>query len=496
MRPIFRHTLVALVASLALVAWTAASASAAHPELSGGWGSFSGTGGAGKYTFEDSTTVKCGSSTMKGAFTSSTRASATLTLKSCGYPEMVSKTLEGTLGYINRATGEVGLLLSSAEANGIFPKLYPVEGTVTGSLIGRFGTLGQKSSTGVLTFEGSGGKQFPQSFEGEKFKNNMTVGSDGAALEAVETWTYPGEVKLIGSEPTVETKTASAVRSESATLNGTVDAEASPTKYHFEYGPTSSYGSSTAETSAGEGHETSSESAGLSGLEVQTTYHYRLVATGNGRTAYGSDMSFTTGAPTLQLAKGSGAFPAAYQVSGGAMKFVSKNGLTVKCKSVQGSGQFTNAKEGTLTLKWKECTGPLGVSCKTVVAGEIETKPLKTLLAHTLPETITTEGRETALVLSPNGSGFAEFQCGTVTSVVIGSVEAKITPLGTKTSTFTLSMTQSGGINSLIGYEEENTKHAEAELITTTGGGKAQQSGMEESLAPTLTGEEGTIEGV
>ncbi len=496
MRPIFRHTLVALVASLALLVWAAASAFAAHPELSGHWlGSFSGTGASMKYNLEDSGEVKCSSSTIHGEFTSSTHAWAILNLKGCGYPEMESKLLEGTLGYVNRERGEVGLLLSPEESSVAFPRIYPTEGVVTGSLIGRLGTLGQKSSAGGLELEESGAKQIPQSFEGESSKHELKNGGDGIALAATESWTYPGEVKFIGSEPTVETKAASAVRAETATLHGTVDPEASETRYYFEYGPTTSYGSSTAETSAGEGHETLSESAGLTGLETQTTYHYRIVATGNGRTVYGSDMSFTTGDPTLQLAKGSGAFPAAYQVSGGKMKLVGKNGLEVKCQSVQGSGDFTGAKEGTVTLKWKECKGLLGVSCKTSVAGEIESKPLKTLLAFTRPETMTSEGRETGLVLQGGVGGFAEFECGTVKSVVVGGVVAKITPLGTKTSTFTVAMTQKSGVNSLIDYEEENTKHAEAELLTSTGGGKYLGSGLEQSLTLTLTGEEGTIEG-
>ncbi len=56
-------------------------------------------------------------------------------------------------------------------------------------------------------------------------------------------------------------------------------------------------------------------------------------------------------------------------------------------------------------------------------------------------------------------------------------------------------MTQKSGVNSLIDYEEENTKHAEAELLTSTGGGKYLGSGLEQSLTLTLTGEEGTIEG-
>jgi hypothetical protein len=501
MRSIFRHTPAALVALLALGALAAASASAAQPEISGASGSFSGSGGAITVNYEAGAEIKCSTSAIYGEFISTTEAWAKLTLEGCPKPAKVESTfLRGTLGYINKASGEVGLLLSPAEGNVFFPKFYPGETKLTESLIGHIGLLGQKSAKGVLEFRASGAKQIPLHFEGETFSHELhSVGSfeGGVAFQESDSLVYSSEVEFIGSEPTVETKTANTVQSTSATLNGAVNPEASATKYHFEYGTTTSYGSSTAEASAGEGTETLPESAGVTGLTAGTTYHYRLVATGNGRTAYGSDMSFTTGKPTLQLAKGSGAFPAAFSVSGGAMKFVSKNGLEVKCKAVAGAGKFTSVKEGRLSLKWKECTGPLGVSCKTIVSGEVETKELSTLLAYTYPEKATTEGRETGLVLSPtSGSVFAELQCGTVKSVIKGAVEAKITPLGTKTSTFALTMTQSKGVNALIGYETESGEILEAMLRCSTAEGKSEQSGLEESLAPTLTGEEGTIEGV
>ncbi len=59
----------------------------------------------------------------------------------------------------------------------------------------------------------------------------------------------------------------------------------------FEWGPTTDYGNST-EAQAMTGTGTLSQP--LSGLAAATTYHFRAVAVGDG-TAYGGDLTFTTG---------------------------------------------------------------------------------------------------------------------------------------------------------------------------------------------------------
>ena len=54
-------------------------------------------------------------------------------------------------------------------------------------------------------------------------------------------------------KPSVETDTATSVGDTEADLNGLVNPRGVETKYDFEYGPTISYGSKTAEVSAGSG---------------------------------------------------------------------------------------------------------------------------------------------------------------------------------------------------------------------------------------------------
>ncbi len=93
--------------------------------------------------------------------------------------------------------------------------------------------------------------------------------------------------------PTAITESASNLGKNEATLNGTVGPNAEETKYFFEYGPTSSYGSKTAEKSAGTGTSNGKVSAPLTGL-APGVYHFRLVASNEIGTRYGADWVFAT----------------------------------------------------------------------------------------------------------------------------------------------------------------------------------------------------------
>ena len=93
--------------------------------------------------------------------------------------------------------------------------------------------------------------------------------------------------------PVVTTNAATNVASFSATLNGSVDPHGLTTSVHFQYGTTTSYGSTTAsQTKSGNTYQ--SVSANISGLIASTTYHFRIVATNSSGTRYGSDRTFTT----------------------------------------------------------------------------------------------------------------------------------------------------------------------------------------------------------
>jgi hypothetical protein len=104
----------------------------------------------------------------------------------------------------------------------------------------------------------------------------------------------PGTVQ-VGS--VVATNAASNLTSFSATLNGAVNPMGLTTNVHFQYGTTTSYGSTTASHSYA-GNTTQAVSANIAGLSPNTTYHFRLVGINNAGTTYGSDRTFTTLTPT------------------------------------------------------------------------------------------------------------------------------------------------------------------------------------------------------
>jgi hypothetical protein len=105
----------------------------------------------------------------------------------------------------------------------------------------------------------------------------------------VEKWVTP-------TAPEVVTQSATAIKATEATLNGTVNPSDVSTTYHFEYGTTTSYGTSipVPSKSVGSGIETVSESQVITNLQPEATYHFRMVATNSYGTVYGQDGHFTT----------------------------------------------------------------------------------------------------------------------------------------------------------------------------------------------------------
>jgi hypothetical protein len=97
--------------------------------------------------------------------------------------------------------------------------------------------------------------------------------------------------------PIVTTNAATNVASFLATLNGSVNPNGLTTAVHFEYGTTTNYGHTSANSSH-TGNTTQNVSANITGLSASTTYHFRIVATNTTGTRYGSDRTFTTLSPT------------------------------------------------------------------------------------------------------------------------------------------------------------------------------------------------------
>ena len=115
--------------------------------------------------------------------------------------------------------------------------------------------------------------------------------------------------------PLIEDQQAHDVTDTEAELVAKINPNGLPTTYHLEYGTTASYGQSTAEAEVGAdetGHELART---LEGLEPDTTYHWRAVATNAHGESKGIDRSFATfptfvpetGCPNQALRQGASA---------------------------------------------------------------------------------------------------------------------------------------------------------------------------------------------
>ena len=98
--------------------------------------------------------------------------------------------------------------------------------------------------------------------------------------------------------PGAATGQAQSVGPTTATLTGTVDPRGRATRWYFEYGTSTRYGSRTPTRSAGSG-TSRGVSEPLSRLATGTLYHVRLVATSDAGTSRGCDVTFTTAGVTL-----------------------------------------------------------------------------------------------------------------------------------------------------------------------------------------------------
>jgi uncharacterized protein (TIGR02145 family)/uncharacterized repeat protein (TIGR02059 family) len=95
--------------------------------------------------------------------------------------------------------------------------------------------------------------------------------------------------------PSATTSAATSLANTTATLNGTANANGCSTTVTFDYGLTTSYGSTvTAGQSPLTGSGSTAVSAIVNGLTSGQTYHFRVKASSSGGQTNGSDITFTT----------------------------------------------------------------------------------------------------------------------------------------------------------------------------------------------------------
>lgn len=135
--------------------------------------------------------------------------------------------------------------------------------------------------------------------------------------------------------PTVVTLAATSVTATGATINGTVNANNASTTATFEYGLTTSYGTSVNATpNTITGYTATSVSFAITGLTPNTTYHFRVKGVNATGTSNGLDLTFTTSmlAPTVVTNAASA--------------------ITTSSATLNGSVNANNSGNSTVTFEW------------------------------------------------------------------------------------------------------------------------------------------------
>lgn len=124
----------------------------------------------------------------------------------------------------------------------------------------------------------------------------LTATSDALPASAASA------AKASSKPPSAATEGATQVSGSAATLNGTVNPRGAESSCYFQYGATTAYGAQTPTVGVGNGAVQVKVSQPISGLQLGTTYHYRVVVvTSTGTIVTGQDRVFTTRKIPLKL---------------------------------------------------------------------------------------------------------------------------------------------------------------------------------------------------
>jgi|HubBroStandDraft_2_1064218.scaffolds.fasta_scaffold00208_2 hypothetical protein len=268
-----------------------------------------------KYYFEYGPTTGYGSKTAEvsaGAGTSSVEESKAITGLTAGsvyHFRMVATNSHGRSEGADRqmtTTGSAKPAVRTNAATSVWETEATLNGVVTphGAETKYYFEYGPTTSYGSKTAEASAGAGTSSVVVSQAI-TSLTVGATYhfriVATNGKGTTDGSDEQLFTKAVPAVETKAATSVANTEATLNGAINPHGNTTKYDFEYGPTTGYGSKTAEVSAGAGTSSVEVSKSISGLEPEVTYHFRLVASNSVGTSDGSDATFKTTAPTWRF---------------------------------------------------------------------------------------------------------------------------------------------------------------------------------------------------
>ena len=230
------------------------------------------------------------------------------------------------------------------------------------------------------------------------------------------------EVLSTTGKPSAETKAPTSVTETGAALNGTVNPRGAETKYFFEYGTTESYGSKTAEATAGSGTSNVEKSKAITGLTASTTYHFRIVATNSHGTTDGSDEVFTTGQPFVETKAATSLTETGATLKG----TVNPNGATTKYFFEYG----TTESYGSKTAEASAGSGTSNVEESKAITGLTASTTYHFRMVATNSRGVVDGSDE---VLSTTGKPSAETKAATAVSETVEALKGTVNPRGVDT---------------------------------------------------------------
>jgi hypothetical protein len=209
------------------------------------------------------------------------------------------------------ASGSAVGLASEVDANSRAVAVDPSSGHVfvdEGAQISAFDVSGS-TPTLIETFGSLGGSAHGLAVYAPSGSESTLYASNEAAVPAPAVELFRPAVP---APPAVVSESEGKVTSSSADLKARVNPDFADTTYHFEYGPTTSYGTKAPIPDMDIGSEgglaalsapNSAAEVHIQGLQPGTVYHYRVVASNASGTTVGHDATFETraagGPPSL-----------------------------------------------------------------------------------------------------------------------------------------------------------------------------------------------------
>jgi flagellar biosynthesis GTPase FlhF len=154
--------------------------------------------------------------------------------------------------------------------------------------------------------------------------------------------------------------------------------------------------------------------------------------------------------PVLEFVAPGHSLPVKFTTAGGAVTAEGFSGAVMTCAHSSGQGEITGPRRAVAKYEFTGCTAGGSPECKSTGANaeEIRTGLIEAELVY-----IDQKNREVAVLLNPRGGTYMNFECGATPARAEGLFLAPGGPLNTETTSFTTTLSKSGGVQTPDEYE-------------------------------------------